>query len=65
LNHELRECKLLRGEDGEWFMNITVQKQAQLKPRYAAILPIDMGVRKLATTVEKMVDLASMGSKYD
>jgi putative transposase len=51
LKYELRECKLLRdGED--WFVNITVQKQAHLKRRYATILPIDMGVRKLATTIE-------------
>ena len=33
-------------------MNITVQKQARLKRKYATVLPIDMGVRKLATTVE-------------
>jgi putative transposase len=51
LRHELRECKLLRvGED--WFVNMTVQKDACLKRRYASILPVDMGVRKLATTVE-------------
>ena len=53
LKHDLRECKLLRGEDGEWYVNITVQKQARLKRRYAAVLPIDMGVRKLATTIEQ------------
>ena len=52
LKHELRECKLLRGEDGEWYVNITVQKQARLKRKYATVLPIDMGVRKLATTIE-------------
>jgi putative transposase len=51
LKHELRECKLIR--DGEnWFVNMTVQKEAKLKRRYATILPIDMGVRKLATTIE-------------
>jgi len=51
LRHELRECKLIR--DGEnWFVNMTVQKEAKLKRRYATILPIDMGVRKLATTIE-------------
>ena len=50
---ELRECKLLRGEDdGEWYVNVTVQKQAHLKRRYAAVLPVDMGIRKLATTIE-------------
>jgi putative transposase len=52
LNHELRECKLLHGEDDEWFVNITVQKQARLKRKYANILPLDMGIRKLATTIE-------------
>jgi putative transposase len=54
LNHELRECKLLHedGEDGEWYVNITVQKQARLKRRYVAVLPVDIGIRKLATTIE-------------
>jgi len=52
LKHELRECKLLRREDDEWYVNITVQKQARLKRKYATVLPIDMGVRKLATTIE-------------
>ncbi len=53
LKHELRECKLFRGEDdGEWYVNITVQKEARLKRRYAVVLPIDMGIRKLATTIE-------------
>ena len=52
LAHELRECKLFRGEDGEWYVNICVKKQARLKRRYAAVLPVDMGVRKLATTIE-------------
>jgi len=53
LAHDLRECKLIRGEDdGEWYVNITVQKQARLKRRYAAVLPVDMGIRKLATTIE-------------
>ena len=51
LMHELRECKVTRdGED--WFVNITVQKEAKLKRRYATVLPIDMGIRKLATTIE-------------
>ena len=52
LKHELRECKLLHGEDGEWYVNITVQKQARLKRRYVAVLPVDIGIRKLATTIE-------------
>ena len=52
MKHELRECKLLRGEDDEWYVNITVQKQVRLKRKYATLLPIDMGVRKLATTIE-------------
>jgi len=51
LKHELRECKLIRDGD-DWYVNITVQKQARLKRRYATVLPIDMGVRKLATTIE-------------
>jgi putative transposase len=51
LKHELRECKLIR--DGEkWFVNITVQKEARLTRRYATVLPVDMGIRKLATTIE-------------
>jgi putative transposase len=51
LKHELRESKLVR--DGEkWFVNITVQKEARLRRRYATVLPVDMGVRKLATTIE-------------
>jgi putative transposase len=51
LGHDIRECKLIR--DGErWFVNITVQKEARLKRRYTTILPIDMGIRKLATTIE-------------
>jgi IS605 OrfB family transposase len=52
MKHEVRECKLLRGEDGEWYVNITVQKQARLKRKYATVLPVDMGIRKLATTIE-------------
>ena len=52
LKFEVRECKLLRGEDDEWFVNITVQKQARLKRKYATVLPVDMGLRKLATTIE-------------
>ena len=51
LKHELRECKLIRDGDN-WYVNITVQKQAHLKRQYATVLPIDMGVRKLATTIE-------------
>ena len=51
LKHDLRECRLIR--DGEnWFVNITVQKNARLKRKYACVLPIDMGIRKLATTIE-------------
>jgi IS605 OrfB family transposase len=53
LKLEVRECKLLRGEDDDgWFVNITVQKQTRLKRKYATVLPIDMGVPKLATTIE-------------
>jgi len=51
LKYELRECKLIR--DGEeWFVNVTVQKEARLRRKYATVLPVDMGVRKLATTIE-------------
>jgi len=51
LRHDLRECKLIR--DGEkWFVNITVEKEARLRRKYATVLPIDMGIRKLATTIE-------------
>ena len=51
LKHELRECKLIR--DGEkWFVNVTIQKKARLRRKYATVLPIDMGIRKLATTIE-------------
>jgi putative transposase len=54
LAYELRECKLLHGEgDSEWYVNMTVQKQARLKRKYATVLPIDMGIRKLATTIEQ------------
>ncbi len=51
LKLELRESKLIRDGD-DWYVNITVQKQARLKRKYATILPIDMGIRKLATTIE-------------
>ena len=51
LRYDIRECKLIQ-DNGKWFVNITVQKEAHLKRRYAAILPIDMGIRKLATTIE-------------
>jgi IS605 OrfB family transposase len=34
-------------------VNITVQKEAHLKRRYRSILPVDMGIRKLATTIEE------------
>jgi hypothetical protein len=50
LKHELRECKLIR-DRAEWFVNVTIQ-EARLKRKYATILPIEMGVRKLATTIE-------------
>ncbi len=36
----------------EWYVNITVQKQAHLKRKYTQVLPVDMGIRKLATTIE-------------
>lgn len=52
LKLELRESKLIHDGD-DWYVNITVQKQARLKRRYATILPADMGVRKLATTIEE------------
>ena len=52
LKLDLRECQLIHGEDGEWYVNIAVQKQAHLKRKYATVLPIDMGIRKLATTIE-------------
>ena len=51
LKLELRESKMIRDGDN-WYVNLTVQKEARLKRRYATILPIDMGVRKLATTIE-------------
>jgi putative transposase len=51
LKHELRECKLIRDGD-DWYVDITVQKETHLKRRYTTVLPIDMGVRKLATTIE-------------
>jgi putative transposase len=37
---------------GGWFVNIIVQKEARLRRRYATVLPVDIGVRKLATTIE-------------
>jgi len=51
LKLELRESKMIRDGDNE-YVNLTVQKEARLKRRYATILPIDMGIRKLATTIE-------------
>jgi IS605 OrfB family transposase len=51
LRYDVRESKLVRASQ-KWFMNMTVQKEARLKRRYATILPIDMGIRKLATTIE-------------
>ena len=51
LEYEVRECKLIR-DAKHWFVNITVQKEARLRRKYATILPIDMGIRKLATTIE-------------
>jgi len=51
LKYDLRECKLIR--DGQnWFVNITVEKETRLKRRYIMVLPVDMGIRKLATTIE-------------
>jgi len=52
LKLELHESKLIRDGDN-WYVNITVQKQTRLKRRYATVLPIDMGIRKLATTIEE------------
>jgi putative transposase len=51
MKHDLRECRLIR-DGGNWFVNITLQKNARLKCKYACVLPIDMGIRKLATTIE-------------
>jgi putative transposase len=51
LKLELHESKLIRSGDN-WYVDIAVQKQARLKRRYVAVLPIDMGIRKLATTIE-------------
>lgn len=51
LSYDLRECKLIRNVEN-WYVNITVQKNARLKRKYECVLPIDMGVRKLATTIE-------------
>ena len=51
LGHDIRECKLIRVGEG-WFVNITVEKETKLKRSYATVLPIDLGVRKLATTIE-------------
>ena len=51
LKYELRECKLIR-DGAEWFVNVTIQKEARLRWKYATVLPIDIGVRKLATTIE-------------
>jgi len=52
LKLELRESKLIRDGDN-WYVNLTIQKEARLKRRYATMLPIDMGIRKLATTIEE------------
>jgi len=52
LKLELHESKLIRDGD-DWYVNITVQKQGRLKRRYTTVLPIDMGIRKLATTIEE------------
>jgi hypothetical protein len=49
---ELRESKLIH-DGSNWYVNLTVQKEARLRRRYATILPVDMGVRKLATTIEE------------
>jgi putative transposase len=51
LKLELHESKMIRDGDN-WYVNLTVQREARLKHRYATILPIDMGIRKLATTIE-------------
>jgi putative transposase len=51
LKHELRECKLIRNGE-EWFANVTIQKEARLRRKDATVLPVDMGIRKLATTIE-------------
>ncbi len=48
---DIRECKLIR-DDKNWYVNITVQKEPRLKRSSATILPVDMGTRKLATTIE-------------
>ncbi len=51
LKYDIRECKLIRNSE-DWFVNITVEKEARLKRTYDTVLPIDMGIRKLATTIE-------------
>jgi hypothetical protein len=38
LEYEVRECKLIR-DSKHWFVNITVQKNARLKRKYARVPP--------------------------
>ncbi len=50
LNYELSESKLIKTKK-DWFLNITVQKEQELKTNYADVLSIDLGVKNIASVV--------------
>ncbi len=51
LDYDLSESKLIKGKKG-WFLNITVQKEQELKTNYADTLSIDLGVKNIASVVQ-------------
>jgi len=48
---EICESKLLR-RGGEYFLNLTVKREVELKTSYSSVLAIDMGIRHVACSVD-------------
>ncbi len=51
LDYDLSESKLIKGKKS-WFLNITVQKEQELKTHYTDTLSIDLGVKNVASVVQ-------------
>ena len=59
LKCSIRETKLVKKNDN-WFLLITVQKDVKLKKKYDKVLAVDLGEKRIATSVE--FDGVSMSS---
>jgi len=50
---EICGSKLVRTNDGEFYLHVTVKKKVELKKEYASIIAIDMGARWVAVSVAR------------